>query len=80
MIALRPTSTKSKLWRRKTNDLKRTHGEYKFHKVFGKKGTDKVIEARFKRRTLCVPNLMQMRKIYCFRSSALDSAHVKFDV
>ena len=23
---------------------------------------------------------MQMRKIYCFRSFALDSAHVKFDV
>ena len=37
-------------------------------------------EARFKRRTLHVPNLMQMRKIYCFRSFALDSAHVKFDV
>ena len=27
-----------------------------------------------------VPNLMQMRKIYCFHSFALDSAHVKFDV
>ena len=37
-------------------------------------------QARFKRRTLHVPNLMQMRKIYCFRSFALDSAHVKFDV
>ena len=37
-------------------------------------------KARFKRRTLHVPNLMQMRKIYCFRSFALDSAHVKFDV
>ena len=37
-------------------------------------------EARFKRRTLHVPNLMQMRKIYCFRSFALDSAHEKFDV
>ena len=34
-------------------------------------------KARFKRRTLHVPNLMQMRKIYCFRSFALDSAHVK---
>ena len=38
------------------------------------------IKARFKRRTLHVPNPMQMRKIYCFRSFALDSAHVKFDV
>ena len=28
-------------------------------------------KARFKRRTLHVPNLMQMRKIYCFRSFAL---------
>ena len=37
-------------------------------------------KARFKRRTLHVPNLMQMRKIYCFLSFALDSAHVKFDV
>ena len=37
-------------------------------------------KARFKRRTLHVPNLMQRRKIYCFRSFALDSAHVKFDV
>ena len=36
--------------------------------------------ASFKRRTLHVPNLMQMREIYCFRSFALDSAHVKFDV
>ena len=36
-------------------------------------------KARFKRRTLHVPNLMQMRKIYCFRSFALDSAYVKFD-
>ena len=40
----------------------------------------KMTEARFKRRTLHVPNLMQMRKIYCFRPFALDSAHVKFDV
>ena len=38
------------------------------------------LKAQFKRRTLHVPNLMQMRKIYCFRSFALDSAHVKFDV
>ena len=37
-------------------------------------------KVQFKRRTLHVPNLMQMRKIYCFRSFALDSAHVKFDV
>ena len=37
-------------------------------------------KARFKRRTSHVPNLMQMRKIYCFPSFALDSAHVKFDV
>ena len=34
-------------------------------------------KARFKHRILHVPNLMQMRKIYCFRSFALDSAHVK---
>ena len=38
-------------------------------------------KARFKRRTLHVPNLMQMRKIYCFSSFALCIfAHVKFDV
>ena len=37
-------------------------------------------KARFKRRILHVPNLMQMRKIYCFRSFALDSVHVKCDV
>ena len=41
---------------------------------------NEVYKARFKRRTLHVPNLMQMRKIYCFRSFALDSAHEKFDV
>ena len=44
-----------------------------FHYFFSPK-------ARFKRRVLDVPNLMQMRKIYCFRSFALDSAHVKCDV
>ena len=38
------------------------------------------LKARFKRRTSHVPHLMQMRKIYCFPSFALDSAHVKFDV
>ena len=37
-------------------------------------------KARSKRRILHVPNLMQMRKIYCFRLFALDSAHVKCDV
>ena len=39
-----------------------------------------VFKTRFKRRILHVPNLMQMRKIYCFRSFALDLAHGKFDV
>ena len=39
-----------------------------------------IYKARFKRRTSHVPNLIQMRKIYCFRSFALDLAHVKFDV
>ena len=39
-----------------------------------------VNKVRFKRRTSHVPNLMQMGKIYCFLSFALDSAHVKFDV
>ena len=34
----------------------------------------------FKRRNLHVPNLMQTRKIYCFRSFALDSAQAKCDV
>ena len=44
-------------------------------------GQEKILsKARFKRRILHVPNLMEMRKIYCFRSFALDSAHVKFDV
>ena len=37
-------------------------------------------KARFKRRTLHVPNLMQMRENNRFFSFALDSAHVKFDV
>ena len=37
-------------------------------------------KARFKRRILHVPNLMQMKKIHCSRSLALDSAHVKCDV
>ena len=27
-----------------------------------------------------VPNQMQMRQIYCFRSFAFNLAHVKFDV
>ena len=39
-----------------------------------------VISGISKARTLQVPNLMQMRKIYCFRLFALDSTHVKFDV
>ena len=39
-----------------------------------------ISKARFKRRTLHVPNPMQMRKVYCFRLFALDSTHVKFDV
>ena len=37
-------------------------------------------KARFKRRTLHVPNLMQMSENNRFFSFALDSAHVKFDV
>ena len=37
-------------------------------------------QARFKRRTLHVPNLMQMSENNRFFSFALDSAHVKFDV
>ena len=37
-------------------------------------------EVRFKRRILHVPNRMQMVKIYCFCSFALDSARVKCDV
>ena len=49
-------------------------------KIERKTKTDPETKARFKHRTLHVPNLMQMRKIYCFRSFALDSAHVKFDV
>ena len=36
-----------------------------------------IFQARFKRQTLHVPNLMQMRKIYCFRSFALDSGTCK---
>ena len=39
-----------------------------------------VFKARFKRRTLHVPNLMQMRENNRLFSFALDSAHVKFDV
>ena len=38
------------------------------------------IKARFKHRTLHVPNLMQMSENNRFFSFALDSAHVKFDV
>ena len=37
-------------------------------------------KARFKRRTLHVPNLMQMSENNSFFSFVLDSAHVKFDV
>ena len=37
-------------------------------------------KARFKRRTLHVPNLMQMSENNRFFSFALDSARVKFDV
>ena len=37
-------------------------------------------QARFKRRTLHVPNLMQISKNNSFFSFALGSAHVKFDV
>ena len=37
-------------------------------------------KARFKRRTLHVPNLMQMSENNRFFSFALDSSHVKFDV
>ena len=37
-------------------------------------------KARFKRRTLHVPNLKQMSENNRFFSIALDSAHVKFDV
>ena len=37
-------------------------------------------KARFKRRILHVPNLMQMRENNRFFSFALDSAHVKCDV
>ena len=40
----------------------------------------RVCEAHFKRRTLHVPNLMQMSENKRFISFALDSAHVKFDV
>ena len=40
----------------------------------------RISKARFKRRTFHVPNLMQMKKIYCFRSFALDLIHEKFDV
>ena len=38
------------------------------------------IKARFKRRTLHVPNVMQMSENNRFFSFAIDSAHVKFDV
>ena len=37
-------------------------------------------QARFKRRTLHVPSLMQMSENNRFFSFALDSAHVEFDV
>ena len=39
-----------------------------------------VTKARFKRRILHVPNLMQMSENNTFFSFALDSAHVKCDV
>ena len=39
-----------------------------------------MFKARFKRHILQLSNLMQMKKIYCFRSFALDSAHLKCDV
>ena len=40
----------------------------------------KTTRARFKRRILHVPNLMQMSENNRFFSFALDSAHVKCDV
>ena len=40
----------------------------------------KELKARFKRRTLHVPNLMQMSENNRFFPFALDSAHLKFDV
>ena len=46
------------------------HGKYRYDSTY----------ARFKRRTLHVPNLMQMSENNRFSSFALDSAHVKFDV
>ena len=39
-----------------------------------------VAKARFKRRILHVPNIMQMSENNRFFSFALDSAHVKCDV
>ena len=41
---------------------------------------ENTIKVRFKRRTLHVPNLMQMSEDNRFFSFALDSAHDKFDV
>ena len=57
------------------------HGPLFLFLLYRKRNIDLLVtQARFKRRTLHVPNLMQMRKIYCFRWFALDSAHIKFDV
>ena len=44
------------------------------------KNTFELVGTVLKCRILHVPNLMQMRKIYCFRSFTLDSAQVKCDV
>ena len=51
---------------------------YSNHSIQGLRGTKP--KTRFKRRTLHVPNLMQMSENNIFFSFALDSAHVKFDV
>ncbi len=45
-----------------------------------KRGLKYLIEARFRRRTFHVPNLMQMSSNKELRSLTLGSAHEKFDV
>ena len=53
---------------------------YKPTRILKSSGLNLLSKARFKRRTLHVPNLMQMSENNRFFSFALNSAHVKFDV
>ena len=85
MLKLSPANTLPKHVEKQKGSLAKTmalhvhHDFWYISQTFSAKH-DKISQARFKRRILQVPNLMQMKKIYCFRSFTVDSAHVKCEV